>query len=51
VGGRRVVYLGGLAYWFVLTPIHLLVFRGMLRGIARAALRPASSREVLAGGR
>ncbi|HXI03950.1 MAG TPA: SDR family oxidoreductase, partial [Candidatus Saccharimonadales bacterium] len=31
--------LAGLAYWFGLYPVHALVFRGMLRGIARAALR------------
>ena len=43
--------LAGLAYWFVLTPIHLLVFRGMLRGIARAALRSAPSPAGGAGGR
>jgi hypothetical protein len=29
--------LAGLAYWYLLYPIHALVFRGMLRGIARAA--------------
>lgn len=27
----------GLAYWYALYPLHALVFRGMLRGIARAA--------------
>jgi uncharacterized protein YbjT (DUF2867 family) len=27
----------GLAYWYLLLPAHKLVFRGMLRGIARAA--------------
>ena len=31
--------LFGLAYWYVLYPIHQLVFAGMLRGIARAAER------------
>jgi hypothetical protein len=31
------VGLFGLAYWYGIYPIHLLVFRGMLRGIARAA--------------
>ncbi len=29
--------LAGKAYWYVLYPLHQLVFRGMLRGIARAA--------------
>jgi hypothetical protein len=31
------VGLLGLAYWYTLYPVHELVFRGMLRGIARAA--------------
>ncbi len=29
--------LAGLIYWYVLYPLHQLVFAGMLRGIARAA--------------
>jgi len=29
----------GLAYWYGIYPLHALVFRGMLKGIARAALR------------
>lgn len=29
--------LGGLAYWYVVWPLHQLVFAGMLRGVARAA--------------
>ncbi len=29
--------LAGLAYWFGIYPLHALVFRGMLRGIARRA--------------
>lgn len=29
--------LAGLAYWRLVYPLHALVFRGMLRGIARAA--------------
>ncbi len=33
------VGLLGLAYWYVLYPIHRFVFRGMLDGIARAAVR------------
>ena len=31
------VGLIGLAYWYGVFPVHLLVFRGMLRGIARKA--------------
>jgi len=31
--------LAGLAYWFALYPLHALVFRGMIRGLARAAER------------
>lgn len=27
----------GLAYWYALFPLHVLIFRGMLRGIVRAA--------------
>jgi len=30
--------LFGRAYWYALYPLHQLVFGGMLRGIARAAL-------------
>ena len=26
--------LGGLAYWYALYPIHWLIFRRMLRGLA-----------------
>ncbi|MBE0566487.1 MAG: DUF2867 domain-containing protein, partial [Krumholzibacteria bacterium] len=33
------VGLGGLLYWYALYPVHELVFRDMLRGIARAAAR------------
>jgi hypothetical protein len=29
------VGLAGLLYWYVLYPFHVLVFRGMLRGIAK----------------
>jgi len=37
----------GRAYWYAILPIHGLVFRGMLRGIARAATaaRPATRTE------
>ena len=31
------VGLGGLAYWYALWPVHAAVFRGMIRGIAKAA--------------
>ena len=31
--------LGGLAYWYAIWPLHELVFRGMLAGIATAAVR------------
>jgi uncharacterized protein YbjT (DUF2867 family) len=34
----------GLAYWYALYPIHRLIFAGMLRGIARRAATPSSSR-------
>jgi hypothetical protein len=33
--------LGGLAYWYAIWPLHELVFRRMLAGIARAAVRGA----------
>ncbi len=36
------VGLVGLLYWYVLYPLHTLVFRGMLRGLARAAVRSAA---------
>lgn len=39
------VGLAGLAYWYGLYPIHALVFRGMLAGIARDAEERARSRE------
>jgi hypothetical protein len=46
-GGSRVrqtaifdpVGLGGRLYWYVLLPIHAIVFRGMLEGIVAAADR------------
>jgi len=46
-GGSRVVStarfrprgLLGIAYWYSVLPLHGIVFRGMLRGIARAAVR------------
>jgi uncharacterized protein YbjT (DUF2867 family) len=33
--------LAGLLYWYALHPIHRLIFAGMLRGIAAAAVRPS----------
>jgi len=33
------VGLPGLLYWYVLLPVHALIFGGMLRAIARRALR------------
>ena len=33
------VGLGGLVYWYAVWPVHAAVFRGMIRGIARAADR------------
>jgi uncharacterized protein YbjT (DUF2867 family) len=32
--------LGGLLYWYLLWPVHELMFRGMLRRIAAVALNP-----------
>jgi hypothetical protein len=32
--------LTGILYWYLLSPVHQLMFRGMLRRIAAAALRP-----------
>jgi uncharacterized protein YbjT (DUF2867 family) len=37
------VGLVGRAYWYAVVPLHQLVFGGMLRGIAEAARREASS--------
>jgi hypothetical protein len=31
--------LAGLIYWYGVWPIHAVVFRGMIRGIARAAIK------------
>lgn len=33
------VGLGGLLYWYAVWPVHALVFRGMIRGMARAVAR------------
>lgn len=40
------VGLWGRVYWYGLYPLHELVFRGMLRGIARAAVREGAQRHV-----
>lgn len=42
------VGLLGLAYWYLISPLHLLVFSGMLKNIARAATarRPATNLET-----
>ena len=32
------VGLWGLVYWYAMFPIHELVFRGMMRGLGRAAI-------------
>jgi uncharacterized protein YbjT (DUF2867 family) len=45
------VGLAGLAYWYALLPLHALVFRGMLKGIARQALAEPSDEPVAAAGR
>ncbi len=34
------VGLSGLAYWYLLYPLHALIFKGMLNRIGRQALRP-----------
>jgi uncharacterized protein YbjT (DUF2867 family) len=42
--------LVGLAYWYGVYPLHALVFRGMLQGIARAVLatdRPSGPKQPL----
>ena len=38
------VGLAGLLYWYTLSPVHGFVFRGMLAGIAAAAVRRSGSR-------
>ena len=39
------VGLSGLAYWYVLFPLHELVFRGMIRNLGRAAVAVAAETE------
>ncbi len=36
------VGLGGLLYWYAVWPVHALVFRGMIRGIVKAASQPSA---------
>jgi uncharacterized protein YbjT (DUF2867 family) len=38
------VGLAGLLYWYALSPVHGFVFRGMLAGIARAAVQGSPDR-------
>ena len=35
--------LGGLVYWWLMYPLHMLLFKNMLRGVARAAQAPILS--------
>ena len=39
--------LSGLLYWNGLYPVHWLIFRGMLRGIARAGVAGTSAPGVV----
>ncbi len=50
---RQIAYfepygLGGLLYWYLLWPIHAVMFRGMLRRIATAAMEEAGARTAQA---
>ncbi len=45
------VGLSGLLYWYGVWPLHALVFRGMLRGLARAAVEGAEAGRGPAGRR
>jgi hypothetical protein len=42
------VGLGGLSYWYLMWPLHRLVFAGMLRGLARAAASGPDARLEMA---
>jgi hypothetical protein len=42
------VGLMGLAYWFALYPLHALVFRGLLGGIAERARNQRSEQDQAA---
>ena len=39
------VGLFGLAYWYLLYPLHQLVFNGMVRQLAKAVNRPDDTHE------
>ncbi len=41
--------LSGLVYWYGISPLHQLVFAGMLRGIANAGARTQSAGSTLMG--
>ncbi len=43
------VGLSGLAYWYLLYPLHALIFRGMLSQIAERAEQEAGKKTVEAG--
>ncbi len=38
--------LAGLAYWYAVWPLHALVFKGMLRGIAKEAAKERAAPEM-----
>ena len=42
--------LAGLLYWYAVTPLHGLIFRGLLRGIAEASLEPPAPTPPVAAG-
>src|SRR5690606_7616696 len=42
--------LAGIAYWYSVKPLHHLVFRGMLAGLARQAERESRENAAVAGG-
>ena len=39
--------LAGLLYWYAVVPFHFFVFKGMLRGIQREAMRIAEERKLV----
>lgn len=39
--------LSGLAYWYLVWPLHQLVFAGMLKGIARQALKISANPDTI----
>jgi hypothetical protein len=43
------VGLLGLAYWYLIYPVHVMVFAGMLRGIASASSRAAGGNSAESG--